>query len=111
MKSGVKQFVELRLLIRSMPDIFSLVSFVPSHPFFYRIQGHIQRLHELVDYNRLREIVKESCLPAFLNIAWHGICAHGNYRDSRCFRVSMQDFLSLNTVDTGQIDVRFFQDV
>ena len=73
--------------------------------FFRKFQRHVQRIHELVDLDRLGEIAEEARLQAFLDIVRHGIGADGKHRDVRRCRIFTQDLQRLDAADAGQIDV------
>src|SRR6267154_5568315 len=51
------------------------------HPAFCIFQRHVQRLHELVDPDRLGEIAKESRLQARLDVARYCVGAQSEDRD------------------------------
>src|SRR5437879_10391783 len=55
----------------------------PIHSAFCIFQRHIQRLHELIDLDRLGEIAEESRLQARLDVARYCIGAEGEDRDVR----------------------------
>ena len=72
---------------------------------FREFQGHIQRVHELVDFDRLGEIAEESCCQALLHVARHGVGAERHHGQCAGHRVLRQDTERDESADTGQVDV------
>ena len=68
-------------------------------------QRHVQRIHELVDLDRLGEIAEESGLQAFLDVARDRVGAERDHRDVRRGRVFGEDPQRLDAADARQIDV------
>ena len=61
--------------------------FVLSKFYTCKFQCFIQRVHKLIDLDRLGHIAEEAGFHAFLDIARHGIGTEGNDGDVRCGRV------------------------
>src|ERR1700674_5738226 len=68
-------------------------------------QCYLQRLHEFPDFDWFGEIAEESGLQSLLDVAKHGDCTEGDYRDMRGYRVFAKDFEGFDAANAGKIDV------
>src|ERR1700761_5718330 len=68
-------------------------------------QRDVERVHKLLDLDRLRKIPKESGLQAFLDVSRHCVGAESYDRDVGCSLVLTKNLQGFDAADPGQIDI------
>src|SRR3979409_2502623 len=72
---------------------------------FGKCQGHVQRVHEFADLDRLRQIAEEPGVQPSLDVARHGVGAERNHGNVRRRRVVAENSQRLDSADAGKVDV------
>src|SRR5580704_3698345 len=68
-------------------------------------QRDFQRIHKLIDFDWLSQILEKSSLQASLDVARHCVGAESNHWDVGGRRIFVKDFESFETADSGKIDI------